>query len=448
MSCHGRARRGALRAGTRALTHCNAGGLATGGYGSAVGALRTAWERGVLERVWVDETRPLLQGSRLTAWELETAGIPHAVIADSAAASLMAAGEVDCVVTGADRIAANGDTANKIGTYSLAVLAAHHDIPFYVVAPTSTVDLATPSGAGIPIEERAAARDHDAFRRAQPRLRRHARRADRSDRHGARRPPRAVCAVARGARMKALILAAGYATRLRPLTDSIPKQLLPVGGRPMVDWILDRIEETSADEVHLVTNARFAEDFARWAEDKDVQIHNDGTTSNEDRLGAIGDIRFVGLDDDLLVVAGDNLFDDSLADYESYWRERDGSCIAVLDVKDRELARKYGVVDVDENDRVTNFVEKPEDPPTTLCATATYLYTREHVRMIEQYLEEGNPPDQPGNYVAWLHKREPVYAYRFEGQWFDIGDATSCSRRTTGCARLRGLPERAEYSPS
>jgi methylthioribose-1-phosphate isomerase len=141
--------------GTRALTHCNAGGLATGGYGSAVGALRAAWEQGLLERVWVDETRPLLQGSRLTAWELEIAGIPHAVIVDSAAASLMAAGEVDCVVTGADRIAANGDTANKIGTYSLAVLAAHHDLPLFVVAPTSTVDLATPTGAEIPIEERA-----------------------------------------------------------------------------------------------------------------------------------------------------------------------------------------------------------------------------------------------------------------------------------------------------
>jgi methylthioribose-1-phosphate isomerase len=141
--------------GTRALTHCNAGGLATGGYGSAVGALRAAWERDLLESVWVDETRPLLQGSRLTAWELEATGIPHTVIADSAAASLMQAGEVDCVVTGADRIAANGDTANKIGTYGLAVLASHHDIPLYVVAPTSTVDLSTPTGAEIPIEERA-----------------------------------------------------------------------------------------------------------------------------------------------------------------------------------------------------------------------------------------------------------------------------------------------------
>jgi methylthioribose-1-phosphate isomerase len=143
--------------GRRPLTHCNAGGLATGGYGSAVGALRAAWERGLVETVIVDETRPLLQGARLTAWELEALGIPYAVIADSAAASLMAAGEVDCVVTGADRIAANGDTANKIGTYSLAVLAAHHAIPLYVVAPTSTIDLATPDGAAIPIEERDAA---------------------------------------------------------------------------------------------------------------------------------------------------------------------------------------------------------------------------------------------------------------------------------------------------
>src|SRR6476660_3796302 len=129
---------GLLHPGTRALTHCNAGGLATGGYGSAVGALLTAWERGLLEHVWVDETRPLLQGARLTAWELETAEIPHAVIADSAAASLMA----------------RGDTANKIGTYSLAVLARHHAIPLYVVAPTSTVDLATADGGAIPIEER------------------------------------------------------------------------------------------------------------------------------------------------------------------------------------------------------------------------------------------------------------------------------------------------------
>ena len=143
-----------LAPGSRVLTHCNTGGLATGGYGTALGAIRAAWELGLVERVWVDETRPLLQGARLTAWELEKLGVPYAVITDSAAGSLMAAGEVDCVICGADRIARNGDTANKIGTYALAVLAAHHDISFYVVAPTSTVDPNTSSGAEIPIEER------------------------------------------------------------------------------------------------------------------------------------------------------------------------------------------------------------------------------------------------------------------------------------------------------
>jgi methylthioribose-1-phosphate isomerase len=143
-----------LAPGARPLTHCNTGGLATGGYGSALGALRAAFERGLVQHVFVDETRPLLQGSRLTAWELDRLGIPNTVIADSAAGALMGRGEVDAVFVGADRIAANGDTANKIGTYALAVLASHHGIPFYVVAPTSTVDLATPTGADIPIEER------------------------------------------------------------------------------------------------------------------------------------------------------------------------------------------------------------------------------------------------------------------------------------------------------
>ena len=216
----------------------------------------------------------------------------------------------------------------------------------------------------------------------------------------------------------------------------------------MVDWILERIVETSVDEIHLVTNARFAADFERWADGKGVEVHNDGTTSNEDRLGAIGDIRFVGLDDDLLVIAGDNLFDDSLADYESFWRAKGGSAVAVLDVGDRELAKQYGVVDVDEHDRITDFLEKPSDPPTTLCATATYLYTREHARLVSTYLDEGNPPDQPGNFVAWLHKREPVYAYRFRGEWYDIGDATQLLEADNRMRRRVSLPERNEYSPS
>jgi methylthioribose-1-phosphate isomerase len=156
-----RCRRMALHAaelidpGSCALTHCNTGGLATGGYGTALGAVRAAHEQGRVEHVWVDETRPLLQGARLTAWELGELGIPYAVIVDGAAGGLMASGLVDCVLVGADRIAANGDTANKVGTYPLAVLAAHHGLPFYVVAPTSTIDPETSSGSDIVIEERA-----------------------------------------------------------------------------------------------------------------------------------------------------------------------------------------------------------------------------------------------------------------------------------------------------
>jgi methylthioribose-1-phosphate isomerase len=152
--------------GDRALTHCNTGPLATGGLGTAGGVLRAAWERGRLSQVWVDETRPRLQGARLTAWELRRAGIPFRVIADSAAGGLMARGLVDRVVVGADRIAANGDVANKVGTYPLAVLAARHGVPFYVAAPVSTIDTRTPSGAEIPIEERDPAEvtpDGDGF---------------------------------------------------------------------------------------------------------------------------------------------------------------------------------------------------------------------------------------------------------------------------------------------
>ncbi len=143
--------------GDRVLTHCNAGALATAGYGTAIGVITSAHRAGRLAHVWVDETRPLLQGARLTAWELDRLGIPHRLVTDSSVGALMSRGLVDRVVVGADRIARNGDTANKIGTYTVAALAARHGVPFYVAAPRSTIDLATPSGAEIPIEERSAA---------------------------------------------------------------------------------------------------------------------------------------------------------------------------------------------------------------------------------------------------------------------------------------------------
>src|SRR3954464_3320939 len=140
--------------GARVLTHCNTGSLATAGYGTALGVIQSAWGQGKVDKVWVDETRPLLQGARLTAWELKRLGIPFRLVTDSSAGALMSQGLVDRIVVGADRIAANGDTANKIGTYTVAVLAHRHGVPFYVAAPLSTIDRATPNGAAIPIEER------------------------------------------------------------------------------------------------------------------------------------------------------------------------------------------------------------------------------------------------------------------------------------------------------
>ncbi|HZC30576.1 MAG TPA: nucleotidyltransferase family protein [Gaiellaceae bacterium] len=248
------------------------------------------------------------------------------------------------------------------------------------------------------------------------------------------------------------MLAAGYATRLRPLTDELPKQLLPVGGRPMVDWILDKIRETDIDEVHLVTNARFASAFTQWAAGKDVRVHDDRTETNEQRLGAIGDIRFVleraGLDDDLLVIAGDNLFDFSLVDYIAFWHQKGGSAVAVYDVGDLELAKLYGLVEVDGDDRLTGFVEKPAQPRSTLIATAAYIYSRVHARLVPEYLDAGNPPDQPGNFIAWLHRHEPVYAYRFAGAWHDIGDLEQLLAADNRLRLLAGLSVRREYSLS
>jgi glucose-1-phosphate thymidylyltransferase len=251
--------------------------------------------------------------------------------------------------------------------------------------------------------------------------------------------------------VKALILAAGYATRLRPLTDAIPKHLLPVGGRPMVDWILDKIREAGIEDIHLVTNGRFADDFERWAVGTGVQVHDDRTTTDERRLGAIGDIRFVrehtDLDDDLLVIAGDNLFDYSLGDYIRFWSQNStASAVAVYDVGDRELAKQYGIVELDEDDRIVGFVEKPSDPPSTLSATATYLYARRHAALIDSYLDAGQPPDQPGHFVAWLHKREPVYAYRIAGGWYDIGDAGQLLEADNRLRALAGLTPRTAYS--
>ena len=253
--------------------------------------------------------------------------------------------------------------------------------------------------------------------------------------------------------MKAIILAAGYATRLYPLTKTLAKPLLPVGGRPMLDYLLDRLREADAiDEIHVVTNHKFADAFADWARTRDVRVHDDGTASEDDRLGAIGDIAFVieqaGLEDeDLFVVAGDNLFDYSLADYLRWWRDKgEASAVVLYDVGSLELVKQYSSVELDEAGRLHSFVEKPEDPRSSLVATASYIYHRAHAPLIRRYLEEGNAPDQPGRFVAWLVPRVPVYGYTVTGDWRDIGDASQLLEADNRLRGLAGLPARDSYS--
>jgi glucose-1-phosphate thymidylyltransferase len=252
--------------------------------------------------------------------------------------------------------------------------------------------------------------------------------------------------------VKAVILAAGYATRLRPLTENRAKPLLPVAGRPMVDWTLDKLAEVrDVDEIHLVTNGRFARDFTEWARDREVVIHDDETETNEDRLGAIGDIVYVAdreewEGEDVLVVAGDNLFDFSLADYVDWWQQKDGSAIAVYEQPNPELVSQYSVVELDSDDRVASFVEKPEKPESNLTAIATYVYHRAHLALLRAYIAEGNSPDQPGHFIAWLHTRAPVYGYRFAGEWLDIGDRTQLLEADNRYRGRAGLPERDRYA--
>jgi glucose-1-phosphate thymidylyltransferase len=255
--------------------------------------------------------------------------------------------------------------------------------------------------------------------------------------------------------VKALLLAAGYATRLRPLTDDLAKPLLPVGGRPMIDWILDRLEELDElEEIHVVTNSRYAGVVERWAADlpRRVEVHDDGTTSNEDRLGALGDVQFavnrghLG-GDALLVIAADNLFEFSLRGYVDFWRQKgSASAVAVHRLADRSLARLYGVVELDAEDCVVSLEEKPDEPRSDLVSTATYLFGREHLTLLERYLAEGNPPDPPGRFLVWLHQREPIYGYQFSESWLDIGDPEQLREADNLYRERLGLPRRAEYT--
>ena len=233
--------------------------------------------------------------------------------------------------------------------------------------------------------------------------------------------------------MKVIILAAGYATRLYPLTLTQPKPLLPVAGKPMIEHVLDNLEPIGGiDRVYVVTNAKFAGHFEKWSENYratksklNFTTVNDHSTDDTNKLGAIGDIHYViknqNVDDDLIVVAGDNLFSEKLTEFGRFIREKNAPVLALYDVGNLEEIRKYNSISTDGEGRITFFEEKPKNPTSTLTGIALYFYPKASIPLIKQYIAEGNNPDQPGRLVQWLYPRTPVYTWRVPGLWYDIG---------------------------
>jgi len=230
--------------------------------------------------------------------------------------------------------------------------------------------------------------------------------------------------------MQALVLAAGYATRLYPLTKNTPKPLLPVAGKPIIDYIIEKIESLpELEKIYVITNARFYQHFQKWLADgppsKKIEIINDETDSDDNKLGAIGDINHVinrhNIKDDLLIVAGDNIFDFEMGPYYQFCR-RNGSTVGLYEAESLEAVKKYSCVDLDPENRITSFEEKPQNPPTKLFAIAIYYYNRQALALMRQYLENGGNPDAPGYYVQWLYEQMPVFGFHFKGHWFDVGN--------------------------
>jgi len=232
--------------------------------------------------------------------------------------------------------------------------------------------------------------------------------------------------------LKLIILAAGYATRLYPLTLTRPKPLLPVAGRPMMEHVLDSLAPAvDISRVYVVTNQKFADQFQSWANDYSKRtghaftIVNDGSTDDTNKLGAIGDLHLVltreKLNDDIIVVAADNLFGEPLTGFGQFIREKNAPVLGVYDVGSLEEVKKYNAISVDPSGRITFFEEKPKQPTSTLTGIALYYYPKPTLPLIHQYIREGNNPDQPGRLIQWLYTRVPVYTWRVPGLWYDIG---------------------------
>jgi len=229
--------------------------------------------------------------------------------------------------------------------------------------------------------------------------------------------------------MDAIILAAGYGTRLHLLTENMPKPLLEAAGKPIIEYIINKLEELDiVDKIYIITNDKFEQNFKQWLNNfdakKPIEIINDGTKSNENRLGALGDVYYAintkKINNDIIVVAGDNLFKFSLNEAVNLFKKKKSNVIALHDVKDTELAKKYGVVGV-ENNIVVNFEEKPIKPKSTLVSTGIYIFPKKTLHLIKKYIDQGNNPDKTGSFIEWLYKRDTVYAYVTEKSWYDIG---------------------------
>jgi glucose-1-phosphate thymidylyltransferase len=236
--------------------------------------------------------------------------------------------------------------------------------------------------------------------------------------------------------MEILILAAGYGTRLYPVIKNTPKPLLDIGGRPMIDYVLDKVRDFDGlTRVTVVTNNKFFEHFQKWAADHgnfkaEINVVNDGTNVPEERLGSIGDIAFAiragSIDDDLMVVGGDNLFDYDLTDYYRFAAEKKPAVtIGLFDIGDLEEAKQMGVVALDAEHKVVSFEEKPQRPKSTLIAMCLYYFSKPSLKMLSQYIEESEKTDKAGDYIRWLSEKQTVYGYQFEGKWFDIGSLES-----------------------
>lgn len=230
--------------------------------------------------------------------------------------------------------------------------------------------------------------------------------------------------------MDAIILAAGYAVRLYPLTENMPKPLLNVAGKPIVEHIIRKLEEISSlNRIYIVTNGKFDQHFKKWLADfdagKPIEVINDGTESNESRLGALGDVYYAisskNIYSDVIIVAGDNLFELDLSEVANFFRKKKSNVIVLHDVREFELARHYGIVEVDSSNLVVNFEEKPISPKSTLASTGIYMFPKKTISLIKKYIAQGNNPDKTGSFIEWLHKRDKVYSFITDKKWYDIG---------------------------